>query len=389
MDRRQFLKIAGAGAAAASAGARPVLSYAAASGGEYRKLLILIELKGANDGLNSVIPFDDPLYFNLRPKIAIPRDQIVQLAPGAGLHPQLEKLKSIWDVNELAIVQSVGYPGPNLSHFRSIEIWDTASKSDEYLNEGWLARTFAAKPAPREFAADGVVVGSNDMGPLAGPGTRTIALTNTEVFLRHARLAHPSGDARNPALKHILTVERDIVQAAGKLTAGYLFKTRFPGNPFGNAVKTAAQLVASDAGIAVIRLTLNGFDTHANQLVTHANLLRDLGDGLEALKAALLELDRWNSTLVMTYAEFGRRPQENQSGGTDHGTANVHFLAGGRVKGGLYGKVPQLDRLDGAGNLSFAVDFRSLYATALERWWGVDSKPALGQRFPTLDLLRS
>ena len=387
MDRRQFLKIVGAGAAAA--GARPGLSYAAASGGEYRNLLILIELKGANDGLNSVIPFDDPLYFHLRPKLAIARDQIVQLAPGTGLHPQLSKLKSIWDGNELAIVQGIGYPGPNLSHFRSMEIWDTASKSDEYLNEGWLARNFVANPAPRDFAADGVVVGSNDMGPLAGQGTRTIALTNTEAFLRQARLAHPSGSTRNAALKHILTVERDIVQAAGKLNAGYIFKAEFPGNAFGNAVKTAAQLVASNAGIAVIRLTLNGFDTHANQLVTQANLLRDLGDGLEALKAALLELNRWNSTLVMTYAEFGRRPQENRSGGTDHGTANVHFLAGGRVKGGLYGQVPQLDRLDGSGNLPFAIDFRSLYATALERWWGIDSKPALGQKFPTLDLLRS
>ena len=387
MDRRQFLKIVGAGAAAA--GAQPVLSYAAASGGEYRNLLILIELKGANDGLNSVIPFDDPLYFRLRPKLAIPRVQIVQLASGTGLHPQLAKLKSIWDGNELAIVQGIGYPGANLSHFRSMEIWDTASKSDEYLNDGWLARTFVAKPTPREFAADGVVVGSNDMGPLAGLGTRTIALTNTEAFLRQARLAQPSGDKRNAALKHILTVERDIVQAAGKLNAGYIFKAEFPGSRFGNAVKTAAQLVASNAGIAVVRLSLNGFDTHANQLATQANLLRDLGDGLEALKSALQELNHWNSTLVMTYAEFGRRPQENQSGGTDHGTANVHFVAGGRVKGGLYGQAPQLDRLDGAGNLPFAIDFRSLYATALERWWGVDSKPVLGQKFPLLDLLRS
>jgi uncharacterized protein (DUF1501 family) len=304
----------------------------------------------------------------------------VQLAPGTGLHPQLATLKAIWDANELAIVQGIGYPGPNLLHFRSMEIWDTASKSDEYLNEGWLART---------FAADGVVVGSNDMGPLAGPGTRTITLSNTEAFLRQARLVHPSGDTRNPALKHILTVERDIVQAAGKLNAGYPFKAEFSGKPFANAVRTAAQLVASNAGIAVIRLTLNGFDTHANQLVTQANLLRDLGDGLEALRAALLELNRWNSSLVMTYAEFGRRPQENQSGGTDHGTANVHFLAGGRVKGGLYGKAPQLDRLDRAGNLPFAIDFRSLYATALEHWWGLDSKPALGQKFQTIDLLRS
>ncbi len=387
MDRRTFLKFAGASVAVCAA--RPKFAHAAEGGADYRNLLVLVELKGANDGLNTVIPFADPAYARLRPRLAIPRDQVVQLTASAGLHPQLAKLKPLWDGGELAVVQGIGYPAPNLSHFRSIEIWDTASKSDEYLDEGWLTRSFAARPAPAEFAADGVVVGSNDMGPLAGAGGRTIALVNTEAFLRQAKLARPTEDTRNAALKHILNVEREIVQAAGKLNANTVFKTEFPKNPFGNAVKTAVEIVGSNAGVGAIRLTLNGFDTHVNQLGTQANLLRDLGDGMEALKSALLELNRWNSTLVMTYAEFGRRPQENQSGGTDHGTANTHFVAGGRVKGGIYGLAPQLDRLDGNGNLPFGVDFRSLYATALEKWWNVDSKPVLGQRFAPLDLLKA
>jgi uncharacterized protein (DUF1501 family) len=141
--------------------------------------------------------------------------------------------------------------------------------------------------------------------------------------------------------------------------------------------------------VAVIKLSLNGFDTHSNQAGTHARLLQTLADGLVALKHALIELGRWDSTLVMTYAEFGRRARQNLSGGTDHGSAAAHFLAGGRIKGGLYGPAPALDRLDGNGNLPFAIDFRELYATVLERWWGTDSVGPLRGRFRALDLVRA
>jgi len=153
-------------------------------------------------------------------------------------------------------------------------------------------------------------------------------------------------------------------------------------------VKTAAQVIAAPAGVAAVRLTLNGFDTHQNQPNVHANLLKQLGEGLAALKSALVELGRWDATLVLTYAEFGRRAQENGSNGTDHGTASAHFVAGGRVRGGLYGQAPQFDRLEN-GNLVHAVDFRSMYATVLERWWGVGASSALGGRFATLDVLRA
>jgi uncharacterized protein (DUF1501 family) len=179
------------------------------------------------------------------------------------------------------------------------------------------------------------------------------------------------------------------VQAAGHLNADFPFKTEFPKGDFGNAVKTASQVVASQAGVAVVRLTLTGFDTHQGQPGTQANLLRQFGEGMIALKSALEEIKRWDSTLVMTYAEFGRRPKENLSNGTDHGTANAHFVLGGRVKGGFYGQMPQLRQLDGNGNLPFAVDFRGMYATALEKWWGVASADALGGRFQTLDIVRA
>ena len=382
MKRRDFLRIA---AGAPLLGSLGGVAFAAPAAGT-RSLLVLVELKGGNDGLNTVIPYADARYRRLRSRLAIDRDAVHKVSDAAGLHPSLEKLVPIWEARELAIVQGVGYPDPNLSHFRSIEIWDTASKSAEYLEEGWLARAFAKSPSPGSFAAEGVVVGAADMGPLTG-AARAIVLTNPEQFLRNARLAREAGESRNAALAHILRVEREIVKSAEKLNAGHAFNATFPTGPFGNAIRTAAQLAANPAGIAVIRVTLGGFDTHANQLGTHANLMRQLGEGLAALREALVEIGRWETTLVATYSEFGRRPAENQSGGTDHGTAGVHLVMGGKVRGGLYGAAPNLDRLDGNGNLPFAVDFRSYYATVLEKWWAMDSREALRGRFPLLEIL--
>jgi uncharacterized protein (DUF1501 family) len=387
MNRREFITLS------ASLPLVPIASTvawaAAPAGADYRRLLVLIELKGGNDGLNTLVPFADPTYYALRPKLAIPREQVVQLSDAVGLHPALAPLLPLWTRRELAVLQGVGYPDPNLSHFRSIEIWDTASKSDEYLQDGWLTRSFAAAPTPASFAADGVIVGSPDLGPLAGGGTRAIALANTEQFLRRARLASTEGESRNKALQHILKVEADIVQAASQLDASYVFKTEFPQSAFGNAIKCASQVIANRAGVAVVRVTLGGFDTHSGQLATQARLLGELAAGIVALRSALDELGKWNDTLVLTYAEFGRRPKENLSAGTDHGTSSVHFALGGRVAGGLYGEQPRLDRLSPDGNPAHAIDFRGVYATVLDRWWGVPSSGPLGGRFASLPLLRA
>jgi uncharacterized protein (DUF1501 family) len=386
--RRRLLKLAGAWPAAAWLSAAPV-AWAAAPQGSYRRLLILIELKGGNDGLNTVVPYRDARYYALRPKLAIARDQAIALDDRAGLHPALAPLLPLWQARELAVLQGVGYPDPNLSHFRSIEIWDTASRSDEYLQDGWLTRTFAAAPTPRDFVADGVIVGSPDLGPLAGGGTRAIALSNTEQFLRQAKLASNPGTSSNHALQHMLKVEADILQAASHLTADHAFATAFPATGFGNAVRTAAQVIANQSGVAVVRVSLPGFDTHAAQAPTQARLLGELADGIVALKGALGELGKWDETLVVTYAEFGRRPKENLSAGTDHGTASVHFALGGRVLGGLYGEAPALDALSGDGNPAHVIDFRSVYATVLERWWSVSSAATLGARYATLPIVRT
>jgi len=371
---------AAAGSAAAAVGASP-----------YRKLLVVIELKGGNDGLNTLVPYTDPAYYALRPKLGIARDAVVQLSDRAGLHPSLTPLHALWSARELAALQGVGYPQPNLSHFRSIEIWDTASDSDAYVRDGWLARTFAARPVPQDFAADGVVVGSNDLGPLAGSraGTRAIALSDPQQFVRRAALAQPAAAAGNAALAHILKVESDIVQARSHLAGSHTFDTAFTTDAFGAAVKTACELAANPAGVAAIRLSLGSFDTHVGQAGTQARLLADLARGLVTLKAALTELGRWDDTLVLTYSEFGRRPKENQSAGTDHGTSSVLFAIGGRVAGGFYGAPPDLADLRGDGNPRHALDFRAVYATVLDRWWGIDSRDALGGRYEPVPFLRA
>jgi len=385
MKRRDFLKAVGA-APVIAAGSTSVLAQHAAPP-RYGNLLVLIELKGGNDGLNTLVPYADEAYYALRPRLAIARDQVLQLDQHVGLHPALKDLLPLWQARELAIVQSVGYPAANLSHFRSIEIWDTASRSDEYLGEGWITRVFAHAPVPRSFAADGVVIGGQDLGPLSGIGPRVIALANSEQFRRQARLAAPMEQAAGGALSHIMRVERNIAQAADRIAGEHSFRTEFPRTAFGESIRNASNVIASKSGVAVVRLSLNGFDTHSNQAPTHARLLQTLGEGMSALKSALVELGRWDSTLVMTYAEFGRRVKENLSAGTDHGTASVHFVMGGKIKGGLFGMRPALDRLDGNGNLPFAVDFRDLYATVLERWWGIDSAGPLKARFTPLGVL--
>jgi uncharacterized protein (DUF1501 family) len=379
--RRKLLARGAAFTAAASFGGARVAFAAAPDAARERRLLVLVELKGGNDGFNTLVPYAGDAYAALRPRIAIARDAVVQLSDACGLHPSLAPLLPSWRDGKLAVLQGVGYPAPNLSHFRSIEIWDTASRSDEVLSDGWLARAFALAPRPQAFAADGVVVGSNDLGPLAGTKVRAIALADTDSFQRRARLAKPAPATGNRALAHIRKVEADVREAAARLSAQRAFATPFPAGAFGNAVRTACEVVANPAGVGVVRLTLDGFDTHANQAATQARLLGELAQGLVALEAGLRELDRWDETLVLTYAEFGRRPKENLNGGTDHGTAGVHFALGGRVRGGLYGAMPDLARLDGEGNVAHTLDFRSIYATVLQRWWGIGASNVLGGRF--------
>lgn len=370
-------------------------AWAQRAGSVSERVLILVELKGGNDGLNTVVPYADATYLSLRPNVQIKASEVIALDTLAGLklglHPSLSPLLSLWEKQQLAIVQGLGYPLPNLSHFRSIEIWDTASKSSEYLDEGWVTRAMHAGLEKAQFTTQGVIVGAGDFGPLAG--ARAVTLQNTDAFVNQARLATVHEVAGTAALKHILQVESDISAAAqGLRTEKVNFKTEFPNTPFGNAAKAAAQIVAGQqakAGVPVLRLSLGSFDTHQNQLGTHANLLKQLADGLAALQSALQEINAWDRTLIATYSEFGRRARQNQSNGTDHGTSAPHFVMGGAVRGGWHGAMSDLQRLDANQNLLFTTDFRSLLATIAKDWWGVNPQAVVRTAVDTLPLLRA
>ncbi len=361
------------------------------------RILILIELKGGNDGLNTVVPYADNTYYQLRNTIGIKPDEVIKLDDKVGLHPELKAMLPFWEKNELAIVQGVGYPEANLSHFRSIEIWETASKANEYLSDGWVTRGMQTGLASKaKYTAEGVLIGMNDFGPLAG--AKAVSLNDPVAFVNQSRLARVNelaASTQNPALRYLLKVENEISQAADGLRGDkYTFNTVFPNGQFGNGVAAAAQIVASQrrdktGGVPVMCLTLGSFDTHQNQLGTHAGLLKQLAEGMAALKSALTELGAWDRTMVMTFSEFGRRAKQNSSGGTDHGTAAPHFIAGGAVRGGLYGQAPDLNRLDGNQNVLYTTDFRQIYTTVAQQWWGVSADSVVRGKFDALKFLRA
>jgi uncharacterized protein (DUF1501 family) len=361
------------------------------------RILILIELKGGNDGLNTVIPYADNTYYQLRNSIGLKPEELIKLDAKVGLHPELKAMLPFWEKNELAIVQGVGYPQANLSHFRSIEIWETSSKSNEYLADGWVARGMQAGFSSKgKYTAEGVLIGMNDFGPLVG--AKAVSLNDPVAFVNQSRLARANelaSSTQNPALRYLLKVENEISLAADGLKGDkYAFTTLFPTGQFGNGVAAAAQVVATQrtnptGGVPVMCLTLGSFDTHQNQQGTHANLLKQLGEGMAALKSALTELGAWDRTLVMTFSEFGRRAKQNSSGGTDHGTAAPHFVAGGAVRGGVYGQAPDLNRLDGNQNMLYTTDFRQMYATVAQQWWGVNAETVVRGKFDLLKFLRA
>jgi uncharacterized protein (DUF1501 family) len=376
MDRRHFLL----GSSALSL----VLASGHASADQERRILVLVEMKGGNDGLNTVIPYADPLYHRLRPAIGVARDRMIQLDERVGLNGRLEPLMEAWKARDLAIVQGIGYPSPNRSHFRSIEIWDTASASGEVLSEGWISRTFEGVELPHGAGVDGIVVDTNAL-PMMGPGLRTIVMHDAENFLRQAAAMKGRGDPRddgNPALRHLLKVRHEVNAAAVGLrdrlrngpVPAYPFASE---DGFGHQLDLATRILLAGVPVVAIKVALIGFDTHANQVPTQERLLGFLASGLATFRKNLIAADLWNEVVVMTYSEFGRRVRQNASGGTDHGTAAPHFVTGGKVKGGLHGPHPVLADLQD-GDLKYAVDFRNIYSSLAQGCWGL--RRDFGQR---------
>jgi uncharacterized protein (DUF1501 family) len=391
IDRRTLLaSLAGGGLAVLA----PRLA-GAASGPRWDRTLVLVELQGGNDGLNTVVPYTDETYRRLRPTLAVPADAVIRLDERRGLAPQLEKLMPSWASGDFAIVEGVGYPKPNRSHFRSIEIWDTASEADEHLAHGWLARLFRRKAPPAPHGTDSVVMGRAHFGPLggAGPGGRTLFLDQLDGFVKSAAaLPEVGAAAPNPALSLVLSAQR-LSRSAGSNLSTLLDQAKiplpqgFPQTPIGRQLAEASRLMALDCGVVAIKVSHGGFDTHAGQASVHQRLLTELADALMVFRKEMKLLGAWNRVLVATYSEFGRRTQENASAGTDHGAAAPQFLMGGQVKGGLYGAPPDLAKLVD-GDPTHAVDFRSLYETFTRTWWSLGPDAAGLGRFAPLDVLR-
>ena len=400
MERRRFLSLVGAlplaavGACRARMGAPapehavapacpPDAASANAPAEWWRRTLVLVELKGGNDGLNTVIPFADAAYYRLRPKLAIKRERVIQADERLGFNAALEPLMPWWRRCRMAVVLGVGYPRPNLSHFRSVEIWETASETEEYLDSGWVARLFAERPRTDALAADGIVLGRNQVGPLFGPGFRSVSLNNPEQAVKQAkRMKDLARAAPNPALAHVVRVQNDVRRAAQRILEKGVDTidpgASFAATPFGRQLETAARLLRAGVAAPVIKVSIGSFDTHANQARNHQVLLEQLASGLAAFAQSMETAGLWDRVLVMTYSEFGRRAGENGSAGTDHGTAAPHLMMGGRIRGGFYGDQPPLDGL-GDGNLVHRVHFRSLYATVAREWWGFEA-PTIAER---------
>ena len=377
MDRRDFLL--GAGAVSVVLAGRAALADQTE-----RRLLLLVELKGGNDGLNTVIPYADPHYHGLRGGIGVARERTLQLDERVGLHEKLTPLMDSWQARDLAILQGVGYPYPNRSHFRSIEIWDTASASNQTLNEGWIARAFDGTTLPKGAGVDAIIVDNNAL-PTAGPGLRTIVMQDAENFVRQAQAMKDSpvaGDGGNPALHHLLAVRHEVNGAAiglrDKLHDGPVPAITYAqDNLLGRQLDLATRIIMARVPVIAAKVALPGFDTHANQVATQERLLSILANGLATLRRNLIASGQWNDVVVMTYSEFGRRAKQNASGGTDHGTAAPHFVMGGKVKGGLHGVYPSLSDLQD-GDLKHTMDFRNVYSAVAKGCWGLQKE--FGQR---------
>ncbi len=349
------------------------------------RILLLVELKGGNDGLNTLVPYADPKYRELRPVLGIARERVLPLDEKVGLHEKLEPLMESWKARDFAILQGVGYPYPNRSHFRSIEIWDTASTANQTLSEGWIAQAFQGTSLTKGAAVDCIVADTNAL-PATGPSLRTIVMQDAENFLRQAESMKETGgrsDGGNPALRHVLAVRQEINAAAAGLrdrlraapTPAYAYNQD---TGFGRQLDLATRLLAARVPVIAIKVAMAGFDTHANQAQTHERLLGILAGGLATLRKNLIAAGLWNDVVVMTYSEFGRRARQNASGGTDHGTAAPQFVLGGGVTGGLYGTYPSLADLTD-GDLKHGVDFRSVFATVAQGCWGLQRDFGLRQ----------
>lgn len=379
--------------------------------GKNGKILVVIEMSGGNDGLNTVMPYALPEYSKARPNIAIPADQALQIGQTGGtqlgLHPRLKSLHELFDKGKVAVVTGVGYPNPNRSHFTSMDVWQLGDPDISKTRDGWLARYFDADGHLKNSSLSGIALGGQLPLAFSGPGSPAAVIGNggdygfgvnapdksqqMEAFNAMYAPQSQVGTAAANTGEFIRNVGNDVYSSTEAIkTALKSYDTRagdkagYPNNNgLATRLQTISKLIAGGLSTRVYYASISGFDTHANQSPGHANLMGALGDAVAAFLKDMELQGRADDVMVMTFSEFGRRVHENGSQGTDHGAASVMFVAGGAVKGGVYGEYPSLTDLDD-GDLKMTTDFRTVYSAILDKWLGAPSSKILGGNFAPL-----
>lgn len=417
LSRRAFLRaglVFGAGATGLAAGyaavpdafARAV--YAAKTGGVMNdRVLVMIQLAGGNDGLRTVVPISDPHLHDLRPKLAaMSVAGSLPITRDLGLNQNLKGIKSLWDQGKVAIVEGVGYPNPSFSHFESIRIWETGDPTRRQV-DGWLGRTLRQDYDSYGHPLTGCACGATDVpGALRDLQATMTVISNQKTFgfnggseVEAAVGALYKGtpgiygalfDTAMSTAQESISTLRTSLQAYTPL-ATYSDKAQLvysSKNQLAAALQLAAELITTGTGVKLLHVTLGGFDTHYTELTRHDDLMGYVDSAISAFVSDLSAHGVADRVMIATWSEFGRRPKENASGGTDHGSASPVFLIGDPVKGGVYGQTPSLEDLDSTSNLKYAVDFRSVYQEILGGLLGADPKEILGGTYPKLNVMK-
>jgi uncharacterized protein (DUF1501 family) len=387
--------------------------------GKDGKILVVVQLAGGNDGLSTIVPYADDVYQRARGVAAHAANEVLKINDYVGLHGSLAPLKAMFDDGHLGIVQGVGYPNPNRSHFRATDIWASAQPDRDAVTSGWVGRYFD-NACPGCDPHVGLAVGNSLPLTMQGEKTVPLSIERPEAYRYQGRDRHAyealnrAGPSTQPSIllpntmaetskyrkkvevtpaAQLDFLERTAMDAQVssdeilRLSGNHRPQQAYPQGEFGQGLQTIAAMIAGRLPTRVYYASMGGFDTHAQQKQRHDKLMDTLGQGLGAFWADLKKSGNQDRVLVMTFSEFGRRVSVNASGGTDHGAAAPMFLMGPKITPGLLGKHPSLTDLD-SGDLKFNTDFRSVYATILQNWLDTPSKPILGNQFATLPILR-
>lgn len=399
MKRRDFLRnttLAAAGAFMVPAFLKPFEAFALDELSGYKNLVV-VQLSGGNDGLNTVVPFGNDIYYQMRSGIAIKPQEIIKLNDMQGLHSNLGPLKELYDQGWMTIINDVGYPNPDRSHFRSMDIWQSGSAATEYLSTGWIGRYLDSNCDTCKSSYTAIEVDDSLSLAMKGTSKKGIAVKDPAALFRNtndpffkamlnSNKVHLDEDNLGYLYKTLIETSSsaNYIQNTSKV---YQSKYSYPNTAFSNQLKTVSKFICSGLQTKVYYVSLSGFDTHVNQNNQQGRLFTQYAEGINAFIKDLQQNDKLDDTLVMTFSEFGRRVAQNASKGTDHGTANNLFLFGGKLKKkGIYNAAPDLANLDN-GDLKFQVDFRQIYGTLLDKWLGVTHEQVLNKHFNTLDFI--